>query len=99
MNQSSTHEILALLKEQTPDAKNPSLAQRQNLSDFYKEMQVDSVIPGEYQVDRVALPEGVTGSWITLPDILADRVILFFHSGGFTSGLATCQPRVEASVE
>jgi epsilon-lactone hydrolase len=86
MIQSSTHEILALLKEQTPDAKNPSLTQRQNFSDFYKEMQVDSVVPGEYQVERVSLPDGVTGTWILLPEILADKVILFFHSGGFTLG-------------
>jgi epsilon-lactone hydrolase len=86
MIESSPHDILALLKEQTPEAKNPSLTQRQNFSDLYKELQVDTIAPGDYQVDRVALPDGVTGTWITLPEILADRVILFFHSGGFTLG-------------
>jgi epsilon-lactone hydrolase len=86
MNQSSTHDILALLKEQTPDVKTPSLAQRQNFADFLKEMQVDSLVASEYGLDLVALPDGVTGSWITVPDVLSDRVILFFHSGGFTLG-------------
>jgi epsilon-lactone hydrolase len=86
MIESSPHDVLALLKEQTPDAKNPSLTQRQNYSDFLKEMQVDTLIPGDYLVERVALPDGVTGNWISLPEILADRVILFFHSGGFTLG-------------
>jgi acetyl esterase/lipase len=86
MIESSPHDVLALLKEQTPVVKNPSPTQRQNFSDFYLEMQQDTLTSGDFSVERVALPDGVTGTWITLPEIPVDRVLLFFHSGGFTLG-------------
>jgi epsilon-lactone hydrolase len=82
----SPDEFLALIKEHSPDPKKPVPLLRQELSAFYQEMQEEIVREGTHQLERVPLPDGVTGTWISLPEIAADRVILFFHSGGFTLG-------------
>ena len=82
----SPDEFLALIKEHSPDPKKPVPIARQELSAFYQEMQEEIVREGTHQVERVPLPDGVTGTWISLPEIASDRVILFFHSGGFSLG-------------
>lgn len=82
----SPDEFLALIREHAPDPKKPVPLLRQELSAFYQEMQEEIVREGTHQIERVPLPDGVTGTWVSLPEIAADRVILFFHSGGFILG-------------
>lgn len=79
-------ELLTLLKDNVPDSNLPTPTLRQSYSDLYKEMQVQALAGGDHQVESVPLPNGVTGYWVTLPDVYTDRVILFFHGGGFTLG-------------
>jgi epsilon-lactone hydrolase len=82
----SPDEFLAVIKEHSPDPTKPVPIARQELSAFYQEMQEEIVRDAAPQIERVPLPDGVTGTWISFPQIAADRVILFFHSGGFTFG-------------
>ncbi|MCK9580406.1 MAG: alpha/beta hydrolase [Methanoregula sp.] len=82
----SPDEILTLIKEHSPDPKKPITLVRQDLSTFYKEIQEDTVLEGNYQVERVPLRDGVTGVWITVPQVATGRVLLFFHGGGFRFG-------------
>jgi acetyl esterase/lipase len=79
-------ELLTLLKENAPDSSLPTPTLRQGFSDLYKEMQQESLTTADYQIEKVPLRDGAAGYWITLPGILTDRVILFFHGGGFTLG-------------
>jgi acetyl esterase/lipase len=82
----SPDEILALIKEHAPDPRKPVAAVRQDLSAFYREVQEEIIREGRHQTERIPLADGVTGVWVTLPDTATDRVILFFHGGGFTYG-------------
>ena len=59
---------------------------RQEYSAFYLEMQEEIISGGGYQIERVTIAPGLSGTWVTLPGVSADRVILFFHGGGFTLG-------------
>jgi monoterpene epsilon-lactone hydrolase len=79
-------ELLTLLKENTPDQTLPIPALRQGFTDFYKGMQQEALLDCNHQVEKVPLPDGAAGYWITLPEVVSDRVILFFHGGGFTLG-------------
>ena len=77
-------DILALLKSDTPDPKKPVSVVRQEFLAFYEEMQ-DEV--GEPAVmERVEITKGLQGYWIDDPEAVTDRIILFFHGGGFTLG-------------
>jgi acetyl esterase/lipase len=86
MIQKSPDELLALLKENSPDPRMPITMVRQNFSAFYQDMQEETVGRGDHTTERVLLPGGVNAYWITLPESVQDRVILFFHGGGFTLG-------------
>ncbi len=79
-------ELLTLLKENVPDTSLPTPTLRQGFSDLYKEMQQESLSACDYQVEKIPLRDGAVGYWITLPGVMADRVVLFFHGGGFTLG-------------
>jgi acetyl esterase/lipase len=79
-------EMLALIKEHAPDPQKPVQGIRQDLTAFYLEVQEEIVREVRPETERVPVAEGVTGVWIVLPEIAADRVILFFHGGGFTTG-------------
>jgi acetyl esterase/lipase len=77
-------DVLAILKSDVPDPKKPVSVVRQDFSAFYEEMQ-DEV--GEPAVmERVEITKGLQGYWITVPEAVTDRIILFFHGGGFTLG-------------
>jgi epsilon-lactone hydrolase len=86
MIRQSADEFLAVVKQNSPEAPLPTPTLRQNFSEFYKEMQDEALSAGDHHVGKVSLPNGVTGNWITVPDTHDDRVILFFHGGGFTTG-------------
>jgi len=79
-------ELLTLLQENAPDSTLPVPALRQGFSDLYKEMQQESLSSCDYQIEKVPLRDGAVGHWITLPEVMSDRVLLFFHGGGFTLG-------------
>ncbi|PKL63886.1 MAG: alpha/beta hydrolase [Methanomicrobiales archaeon HGW-Methanomicrobiales-3] len=79
-------ELLTLLQENAPDSTLPVPALRQGFSDLYKEMQQESLSSSDYQIEKVPLRDGAVGYWITLSEVMSDRVILFFHGGGFTLG-------------
>ena len=86
MIQESPEEFFALIRDHAPDPKAPLPATREDLSAFYKEMQEDIVNEGNHKIGKVKITDVVSGYWITLPDSIMDRVILFFHGGGFTLG-------------
>ena len=79
-------DLLPLIRSNAPDPKKPLPAVRLELSAFYREMQEEAFSDGDYQVERANMKEGPACYWITLPGIPSDRVILFFHGGGFTTG-------------
>ncbi|WP_321506218.1 alpha/beta hydrolase [uncultured Methanoregula sp.] len=86
MIQESPEELLALIREHAPDPRKPVPLMREDVSAFYEEMQEDVVNEGAHKAGKVMITDAVSGSWITLPDTGRDRVILFFHGGGFTTG-------------
>jgi acetyl esterase/lipase len=77
-------DVLAILKADAPDPKKPVSMVRQDFSAFYEEMQNDG---GESPViESVEITKGLQGYWITVPEAVTDRIILFFHGGWFTLG-------------
>jgi acetyl esterase/lipase len=79
-------DLLTLLKENSPDPSLGIPALRQSFSDLYAGMQQETLSACDYRIDTVPLRDGARGHWITLPGVLQDRVVLFFHGGGFTLG-------------
>lgn len=77
-------DILTIIRSFVPDQKKPVAAARHDFSAFYHEFQGD--LPEDIRQDRFAIREDLTGYWISVPESKSDRVILFFHSGGFTAG-------------
>lgn len=86
MIQESPEELFTLIRDHAPDPKTPIPLLRQAFSAFYAEMQEDIVNEGNHKIGKIRITETVSGYWITLPDSVMDRVILFFHGGGFTFG-------------
>ena len=79
-------DLLTLLKKNSPDPSLPIPALRESFSDLYTGMQQETLSAGDYRIDTVPLRDGACGHWITLPGVLQDRVVLFFHGGDFTRG-------------
>ena len=79
-------DFLAILKSHTPDSKQPLAVVRQDLSAFYAAMQEETVLGSDHHLEQVTIREGLRGIWVSLPDSLPDRVVLFFHGGGYTTG-------------
>jgi len=77
-------DILTVIRSFVPDQRKPVAAARQDFSAFYREFQGE--IPGGVRQDRFAIREDLSGSMISVPESTSDRVLLFFHSGGFTAG-------------
>ena len=77
-------DVLAILKSNAPDPKKPFSVIRKEFSAFYEEMQD---VEGEPAViERVEITNGLQGYWVNVPEAMTDRIILFFHGGGFTLG-------------
>lgn len=86
MIRQSADDFFATVRANAPDSTLPTPTLRQNVSEFLVEMQAEGLKGGDHAVEKVALPDGVTGYWISVPEARKDRVILFFHGGEFTLG-------------
>ncbi|MDD1684779.1 MAG: alpha/beta hydrolase [Methanoregula sp.] len=79
-------DLLATIRSHAPDPKQPPASARKDLSAFYAGMQEETVLGSDHQLEQVTIRDGLKGIWVSLPDCLADRVVLFFHGGSFTTG-------------
>lgn len=86
MIRQSADDFFALLKANAPDPTLPTPTLRKNFSEFYTEMQEGGLKEGDHRAVKVPLQNGVTGTWVTVPGISEERVILFFHGGSFSLG-------------
>jgi acetyl esterase/lipase len=86
MIRESPEDFLATLKSHEPDPKVPLASARKDLSAFYAGLQEGTVMESDHRVEGVSIKNGLRGIWVTLPDTLAERVVLFFHGGCFTTG-------------
>jgi epsilon-lactone hydrolase len=77
-------DVLAILKSDVPDPKKPVSVVRQDFSAFYEEMGDEEGEPAV--IECVEITKVLLGYWITVPEAVTDRIILFFHGGGFTLG-------------
>jgi acetyl esterase/lipase len=77
-------DVLAILKSDAPDPKKPVSVVRQDFSAFYEEMGDEEGEPAV--IECVEITKGLQGYWINVPEAVTDRIILFFHGGGFTLG-------------
>ncbi len=81
MDSRAARRILKILKENVPH-KTASMEQlRSDFSEFYLRFQS----AGDAALQSVAI-NGVPAFWVNIPGVSSDRVILFFHGGGFTLG-------------
>ena len=79
-------DLLSLLKSHAPDPTQPLATVRKDLSVFYAGMQEETVMGSDHHVEGVSIQNGLRGIWVSLPESLTERVILFFHGGCFTTG-------------
>jgi acetyl esterase/lipase len=86
MIRESPEDFLATLKSHAPDPKQPLASVRQDFSAFYAGMQEETVMGSGHHIEAVTIRDGLRGIWVSLPDSLAERVVLFFHGGSFTTG-------------
>ena len=86
MIRESPEDLLATLKSHGPDPKKPPASVRRDLSAFYAGMQEETVMGSDHQVEQVPIRDGLHGIWVSVPESLPDRVVLFFHGGCFSTG-------------
>jgi len=86
MIRESPEDFLATLKARMPDPEKPLAAIRQDLSAFYAGMQEQTVMGSDHHIEGVSIANGLRGIWVSLPESLTERVVLFFHGGCFTTG-------------
>ncbi len=86
MIRESPEDLLATLKSHAPDPKKSLASVRQDLSIFFASVQEETVLGSDHHLESVPIRNGVRGIWISLPDSLTERIVLFFHGGSFTSG-------------
>ena len=79
-------DFLATLKAHAPDSKQPLASVRQELSVFYAGLQEQTVMDPITISRGCRSQNGLRGIWVSLPDSLTERVVLFFHGGCFTTG-------------
>lgn len=82
----SADEILSIMKANTPLPGKSIPVLRQDFSRFYQSMQVDALRETRYYIRKENLPGNIDAFWISVPESRQDRVLLFFHGGGFTIG-------------
>ena len=75
-------DLLSALKAGIPDPKILPTRAREEFSALYVEFQ-EIELP---KLERVVIRDGLDGFWITVPESLPERTVLFFHGGGFTVG-------------
>ncbi|HNX17261.1 MAG TPA: alpha/beta hydrolase [Methanoregula sp.] len=84
MIRETPQEFLDILKSYIPDLQKPVGTARQEFSEFLAEFQSDE-LPA---VEEVAIRDDLRGALCTVPESVPDRVLLFFHGGGFSMGSA-----------
>lgn len=77
-------DLLEVIRSHAPDPTKPLSAVRGEFSAFYDEVQAEAGEPPF--TERVVIGGGVQGFWISVPQAMPDRTVLFFHGGGFTFG-------------
>lgn len=77
--------FLEVLKSRTPDPHLPAAAVRKELSAFLTECQEGAGEPPFLEKAAIG-DQGLNGFWISVTESRADRIVLFFHGGGFTLG-------------
>ena len=77
-------DVLADLKARLSDPRKPVSVMRQDFSALYEEMGADDGEPAG--IESVEITKVLQGYWITVPEAITDRIILFFHGGGFSLG-------------
>jgi len=75
-------DLLSALRAGIPDPNKPIAQVRKEFSALYEEFQT----PGQPVMERVVIRDGLDGYWISVPESLPERTILFFHGGGFSVG-------------
>ena len=75
-------DLLFALKAGIPDLNKLPARAREEFSALYVEFQ-DIEKP---KLERVVVHEGLEGFWITVPESLSERTLLFLHGGGFSVG-------------
>ncbi|MFA5331570.1 MAG: alpha/beta hydrolase fold domain-containing protein [Methanoregula sp.] len=76
-------DFLQVLKSSVPDAHGLSrTGARDDYAEFYLEYQTQD----RPSTEEVMIRENLSGVWCSVPESVADRVILFFHGGGFCVG-------------
>ena len=73
---------LSALKASIPDPNKLPARAREEFSALYVEFQEIE----QPKLEQVVIRDGLNGFWITVPESLPERTILFFHGGGFTVG-------------
>ncbi len=86
MIRESPEDFLRTLKSHEPDLQQPLASLRTDLSVFYAGLQEKTVMESDHHVEGVSIHNGLRGIWVSLPDSLSERVVLFFHGGFFTTG-------------
>lgn len=79
-------DLLTTLRSHGADPKKSPDAVRRDLSAFYAGMQEQTVMGSDHHIEGASIANGLRGVWISLPESLTERVILFFHGGCFTTG-------------
>lgn len=76
-------DFLQVLKSSVPDAHGLSrTGAREDYAAFHLEYQSED----RPKTQAVAIRENLKGVWCSVPESLPDRVVLFFHGGGFCVG-------------
>lgn len=75
-------DLLSALKAGIPDPKILPTRAREEFSALYVEFQEIE----QPKLEHVVIRDGLDGFWITVPESLPERTILFFHGGGFSVG-------------
>jgi len=86
MIRESPEDFLATLKSHVPDLNQSPASVRKDLALFYAGMQEKTVMESDHHIEGVSIRDGLRGIWVSLPDSLTERVVLFFHGGCFTTG-------------
>lgn len=77
-------DLLTLLKSNAPDPRNPAAVVRRDFSAFIEELLDEDNEPPA--IESVEITHGLQGYWISGPEAVTDRAILFFHGGDFSFG-------------
>ncbi|MGA2105273.1 alpha/beta hydrolase [Methanoregula sp.] len=82
MIRETPQEFLDTLKSYVPDPRKTVGVARQEFSEFFTEFQSDE----RPATEQVAIRDDLRGVWCSVPGVIQDRTLLFFHGGFFSVG-------------